>query len=228
MAVAQIDSICRGLATLPPFIPLPVLAAAAKVEVDTIKSFVSDLGRPIWHSDDAVQFRDEPTETWFRNTYSATKADIQAYAETLAPLAAHYTYVARALPALWHRSGEHDRLITLALSDDYLPEESPMDARDVRVYRLQYALKTALNAGRLADAARLALRAGEEMAGNQRQLSLLENNTDLMVALQAPHSRQNLGHVIKSSVVGLTRRLSSLIKPLSSIRQSLKHTSARR
>jgi hypothetical protein len=65
----QVDAICLGLANLPPFIPLDILANVAGVDVSTIKSFVSDLGRPLWLSDNAVQFRDEPTETWFRRKF---------------------------------------------------------------------------------------------------------------------------------------------------------------
>lgn len=194
IVAGQIDSICRGLATLPPFIPIPVLAAAANVDVDAVKSFISDLGRPLWHSDDSVQFRDEPVETWFRATYAASREEIRVYAEALEPLSSHYSYVARALPGLWHRAGDHDRLIAIALSDDYLPEENPIDVRDVRIFRLQYAFKTALRAKRISDAAKVALRAGEEMAGNQRQLSLLGDNLDLMAVLQEPHRVQECAY----------------------------------
>lgn len=191
---AQTEAICRGLATLPPFIPLPILAAAAEVSVDVVKSLIADLGRPLWHSDNAVQFRDEPTETWFRNTYAASSEQLKTYAESLQPLASQYAYVARALPALWHRAGEHDRLITLALSDDYLPTDSPMDETDIRVYRLQYALKAALHKQRWMDAAKLALRAGEAMAGNERKLTLFKDNLDLMGALKDAHRIQECAY----------------------------------
>lgn len=180
----QIDAICRGLAILPPFVPVSVLAAAAKVERETVVSFVNDLGRPLRHTDQLVQFRDEPTETWFKDTFAASQEEFSAYASALEPLAATHTYVARALPALWNQAGEHAKLIELALSDRLLPESNPMDARDVRIYRLQFALRAALKTRRMVDAAKLALRAGEEMAGNSRQLELLENNPDLMAALQ--------------------------------------------
>ena len=184
MEKARIDAVCLGLAALPPFIPIVVLAAAARVEPETILSFVNDLGRPLWHTDQSVQFRDEPTETWFRQTFAATREDFSAYAIALEPLAATHTYAARSLPALWNQAEEHAKLIELALSDRFLPESSLIDARDVRIYRLQFALKAALKTGRMLDAAKLALRAGEEMAGNSRQLELLERNPDLMAALQ--------------------------------------------
>lgn len=194
VASAQVESICRGLANLPPFIPLPVLAAAAGVDIAAIKSLVSDLGRPLWHSDDSVQFRDEPTETWFRTRFGAAPEAIAAYADALEPLAKTYTYVAKALPKLWLRAGDHDRLIALALSEDHLPADNAIDARDIRVYRLQFAFKAALKVGRLTDAAKLALRAGEEMAGNQRQLELLAGNTDLVALLQESHRIQEYAY----------------------------------
>jgi len=194
LASGQVEAICRGLANLPPFIPLRVLATAANVEVSTIKSFVSELGRPLWHSDDSVQFRDEPTETWFRTQFSADPTTIGQYASLLEPLASQYTYVAKALPKLWLRAGEYDRLINLALSDGNLPTDNAIEARDIRVYRLQFAFKAALKVGRLADAARLAFRAGEEMAGNQRQLSLLTDNVDLVAQLQEPHRIQEYAY----------------------------------
>jgi hypothetical protein len=47
----QIDAICFGLANLYPFIPIEVLAAATEVDSAAVKSFVADLGRPLWLSD---------------------------------------------------------------------------------------------------------------------------------------------------------------------------------
>jgi hypothetical protein len=189
----QVDALCYGLANLPPLIPIPVLAKAADVSAATVKSFVSDLGRPLWYSDDAVQFRDEPTETWFRQQFAADAAQIASYVSVLEPLAAQYTYVAKALPQLLLQSGNHTRLIALALSDTHLPTNNPIDERDVRVYRLQFAFKAALKQGGFADAARLAFRAGEEVAGDQRQTELLGKNTDLIALLQG-HRIQELAY----------------------------------
>jgi hypothetical protein len=191
---AQMDSICRGLANLPPFIPLEVLATAAGVEISAIKSFISDLGRPLWHSDDSVQFRDEPTETWFSKTFAANKTQISNYVTALEPLANNFPYVAKVLPQLLLRSENYQRLVELALSDNFLPANNPIDARNIRVYRLQYAFKAALKLNRLADAARLAFRAGEEVAGNQRQLQLLQANLDLIAPLQDVSRIEELAH----------------------------------
>jgi hypothetical protein len=188
----QIEAICLGLANLPPLIPINVLATVAGVDVAAVKSFVADLGRPLWLSDTSVQFRDEPTETWFRKTFSASSQQIESYVARLKPLALRFAYVAEALPSLLLQSENYEQLISLALSDDYLPEDSPIDERNVRVFRLQFAFKAALKQRRYADAAKLALRAGEEVAGDQRQIELLRKNTDLIAPLQSQQRVQEL------------------------------------
>jgi hypothetical protein len=190
----EVNAICLGLANLPPFVPLDILAAAAGVEVSAIHSFVSDLGRPLWLSDDAVQFRDEPTETWFRKNFGAEKTQIKAYITALEPIATTSTYAAKALPQLLHRAEEHAQLIELALSDRFLPQNNPIDARNIRVYRLQFAFKAALKLKRFADACRLAFRAGEEVAGDRRQMELLAKNADLVPRLQSVHRVQELAY----------------------------------
>jgi hypothetical protein len=189
---SRIDAICLGLATLPPFIPLSVLATAAEVDEATVKSFVADLGRPLWLSDTSVQFRDEPTETWFREKFSATADQIASYVTRLEPLAYKYPYVAEALPSLLLQAKKYSELIDLALSDDLLPKDNPIDERNVRVYRLQFAFKAALKLERYADATKLALRAGEEVAGDKRQLELLTRNVDLIAPLQNEQRVQEL------------------------------------
>ena len=188
----HVDAICLGLANLPPFVPLDVLAKTAGVDDATVKSFIADLGRPLWLSDSSVQFRDEPTETWFRKKFSATSEQIASYTTYLKPLASHSTYVAQALPSLLLQAEKYDELINLAISDEFLPENNPIDARNVRVYRLQFAFKAALKLKQYADAAKLALRAGEEVAGDKRQLELLKKNVDLIAPLQSQQKVQEL------------------------------------
>lgn len=188
----QINSICLGLASLPPHISIEVLSKAANVSTEYIKSFVSDIGRSIWLSDTSVQFRDEPTETWFRNTFLATKENYEEYIVILEPLAHRLSYVAEVLPQLYLQSGQYGKLINIALSDAYLPENNPIDARNIRIYRLQFAFKAALKDKNYKDAVKLAMRAGEEVAGNQRQLNFFQANIDLLTALQSKEKVQEI------------------------------------
>lgn len=187
----NIDAICIGLAILPPFIPLTVLAAVADVDEFAVKSFVSDLGHPLWLSDTSVQFRDEPTETWFRERFTATSEQIATYITKIKPLSQTFSYVAEALPALLLQAEKYEELVELALSDELLPD-NPIDGRNVRVYRLQFAFKAALKLKRYADSIKLALRAGEEVAGDKRQLELLSKNVDLIAPLQSAERVQEL------------------------------------
>lgn len=188
----QIDSICLGLASLPPHIPIEVLSKVANVTFDHVKSFVSDIGRSLWLYDTSIQFRDEPTETWFRNTFLATKENYEKYITDLEPFAHQSPYIAQVLPQLYLQAGQYDKLITIALSEDYLPENNPIDARNIRVYRLQFAFKAALKLKNFKDAIKLAMRAGEEVAGNQRQIVLFGSNIDLITILQSKEKVQEI------------------------------------
>lgn len=188
----DVDAICHGLAILPPYVPISVLAVASGVSSETVKSFIADLGHPFMHSENSVQFRDEPTETWFRNEFSSSNQQIALYITRLKPLAAEFSYVAQVLPSLLLRSEEYEELIQLALSDKYLPDDNPIDARDIRVYRLQFAFKAALKKERYADAMKLAFLAGEEVAGNNRQIELLTKNVDLINTFQSQERVQEI------------------------------------
>lgn len=189
---SQIEAICIGLANLPPNIPLDILAKVAEVSIEVLKSFIADIGRSLWLSDSSVQFRDEPTETWFRTRFSADKTKLECYIDLLEPLASHSAYTSEVLPQLYLSVGEYDKLIRIALSDDLLPEDNPIDARNIRVYRLQFAFKAAIKLSNFGDAVKLAMRAGEEVAGDQRQLGLLKQNIDLLAALQSREKTQEM------------------------------------
>ncbi len=190
----HVEDICTGLASLPPFVPLEVLAAVSGTDVAAVKSFIADLGRPLWLTDNYVQFRDEPTETWFTKTYAATSEQIKTYITRLEPLADDFSYVAEALPSLLLRSGQYNALIALALSEDKLPTDNPVDARNIQVYRLQFAFKAALKDKQYSDACKLALRAGEEVAGSERQLEILSGNIDLVTRFFSEQRVMELAH----------------------------------
>jgi len=189
----QVNAICLGLAILPPHIPISVLARASHVDDSTIKSFVSDVGKSLWILDSSVQFRDEPTETWFRNTFSGKPADYESYINLLEPLAQGSTYVSEVLPHLYLQAEKYQKLIQVSLTDDFLPTDNPIDERTIRVYRLQFAFKAALKTKKIPDAIQVAIKAGEEVAGNQRQLQLLQDNIELLILLQSKEKIQEIG-----------------------------------
>lgn len=201
---SSVSRICTGLASLPPNIPIQVLSRVSDVQIEDVKSFVADIGRSLWLLDSSVQFRDEPTETWFRKTFLGAKEDFNGYIKIMEPLAGQLTYVAEVLPQLYLQAGQYDQLINTALSDELLPLNNPIDTRNVRVYRLQFAFKAALRLKQYKDAIKLALRAGEEVAGDQRQQNLFLNNIDLLPMLQDKSKVQEIAFkgLLKSSWEG--------------------------
>lgn len=182
----QIDLICKGLAVLRPLVPISVLAQIAGVPESAIRTFATEFGRPLFVKDSGLHFMDEPAETWFNETFKPDAASLDAFLAKLKPLAATSSYVAAALPQLLLSAGRLDELIALALSNESLPELNPLERRDVELQRLMFALKACLLQGRLVAAAKLALKAGGEVAGEARQNTLIQQNTDIASVLLAP------------------------------------------
>ena len=183
----QIRTLCEALAALRPFIPIKVLSSASGLNVSAIRTFITALGHPLSLTGDAVQFFDEPSETWFRETYKPTESRLIEFIGKLQPLALESSYVASALPQLMLEAGQYSELVDLVLNDEKLPEGNPVDKRNASLQRLQFALKAALRNERYDDAAKLALKAGGETAGNDRQESLIQDNTDLISHLLSAH-----------------------------------------
>lgn len=189
----EIDAICMGLAALRPMIPIRVVAELASVHPSVVLSFISDLGRPLLVDGDTVQFRDEPTETWFRDHYRPTGKSLDAFIDRLSPIADRDAYVAASLPALLFEANRFDDLVQLALSDDRLPDNaSPrsqrneIQRREIAQQRTHFALTAALRADRDFEAAQLALRLGALTAGRNRRLDLIRENTDLAARFLDP------------------------------------------
>lgn len=176
---AQLDKICAGLAVLRPLIPIPILSQMSGVDEGAIKSFSIDIGRPLLLIGETIQFFDEPAETWFRETFKPAASAMDEFIASLMPLATTSAYVASVLPQLMLEAGKFSELVELALSSEALPKTSPLEKRDVELQRLQFALKAGLRSSRYLDAAKLALKAGGEMAGDDRQRKILQENTDL-------------------------------------------------
>lgn len=196
----QIDLVCSAFATLRPFVPLEIVAATAGVGVELVRSIANDLQRPLIVREDAVQFRDEPTETWFRQRFRPSGAELNTFISRLKPLAAASAYVAAVLPALMLEAGMFDELVALALTSEALPQGSAIAKRDVELQRLQFALKAALRSKRYFEAIKLSMKAGGEAATDERQQNLLSQNTDLAARFLEPN--QILEQVSRRLITG--------------------------
>ncbi|RMM50652.1 hypothetical protein ALQ76_05438, partial [Pseudomonas syringae pv. atrofaciens] len=196
----QIDRICAALATLRPFVPIKIIALTAGVDEGLVRNFINDLGRPLLLRDDLVQFRDEPTETWFQEHFRPDREELEAFVLRLKPFARKSRYAASALPALMLSTGRFDELVRLALDDDALPENDEIARRDVELQRLEFATLAALRARRYVDAAKLTLKAGGRVAADARQQTLLSSNVDL--AARFLDRDQLLEQVSRRQIVG--------------------------
>ncbi|MEU5370598.1 hypothetical protein ABZ362_16735 [Streptomyces sp. NPDC005951] len=176
---AEIDRLCEALAALRPRLPVKVLTELCGVPAALVHSFAADLGRPLLVDGDTLQFRDEPTETWFRTTYRPTGSSLIDFIDRLTPLAANEPYVAASLPQLLWEAGQVDTLVELAMTDGALPEGDDLEQREIAQQRAQFALKATLRVGKEWEATRLAVKAGSLAAGHSRRLQLLRSNTDL-------------------------------------------------
>ncbi|MBU0753173.1 MAG: hypothetical protein KJ787_10575 [Gammaproteobacteria bacterium] len=183
---AQIDLICQALAVLRPLVPIAVLAQISGTPESAVRSFAFDLGRPLLVKGNSLHFLDEPAETWFREQFKPAPTNLATFLQRLRPLAASSSYVASTLPQLLLAAGLMDELIELTLSEDGLPTSNALERRDVEVQRLTFALKACLQRGQYAAAAKLALKAGGEAAGEARQTRLIQDNTDIAAALLSP------------------------------------------
>lgn len=175
----KIDRICQALAALRPRIPIAVLSKLCSVSPALVHSFAADLGHPLLVDGQTLQFRDEPTETWFHDRFRPTGAALTEFIDRLLPLAAGEPYAAACLPQLLWDAGQVDTLVDLALTDGALPRGNDLEQQEIARQRAQFAMKAALRAGRDFEAARLALKAGSLTAGHTRRLELLRDNTDL-------------------------------------------------
>lgn len=177
---AELARLCEALAALRPAIPLDDLAAIAEVPVDAIRSFAVDLGRGLHTTATTVQFRDEPTETWFRTNHRPTSARLHEFTSALLPLATTSPYVASAVPQLLFEAGMLDDLIELALSDAALPGgTNELQAGEIARSRARFALSATLRRERNADAALLAVKVGALSSGHSRTMTILRAHTDL-------------------------------------------------
>lgn len=176
---AQFDRVCEALATMRPFVPLALVARTADVPVSLVTSLANDLGRPLLVRDGSVQFRDEPTETWFRERFRPSASSLGDFVARLLPLASSSAYVAATLPQLMLEAEQFDALVQLSLEGGALPQDDAVARRDVELQRLRFALQAALRDRRYEAAAKLSLKAGGEVAAGERQQQLISANTDL-------------------------------------------------
>ncbi|WP_206459099.1 ATP-binding protein [Anaerovorax sp. IOR16] len=176
----EINSLCCGLAVLPPDIPLSDFSAIAMISDEAIKSFVSEMGAQIIITDDHLHFRDEPTEHWFQKTFSGNYELVKAFIARIEPLTENSIYLAASLPELYISIGLYDKMIDVVLEGKFLPKMVEADIREVEYTRLRFAVRAAINADRYKNLIALGLMAGDKGEVNNRIYSLYQEHFDIV------------------------------------------------
>ncbi|HOO51343.1 MAG TPA: hypothetical protein PLK94_08670, partial [Alphaproteobacteria bacterium] len=177
--VQQIEMCCYGIVSLPPNVPISVLERATSVPRALISSLVAQFGGSIWCDETYLRFRDETTETWFRERFPTNSQAADIFIEKLRPYASSSVYISEAIPGLLIQCEKYEELIGLALTNSDLPEFDSSSSRKVRLYRATCAFRAALRLKHYGDAAKLAAICGEELSGNNRQSELFRKNIAL-------------------------------------------------
>ena len=169
----------RVLATLRPQIPMKVLAGLSGGSEQLVRSFVSDLGRGLIIANEAVQFLDEPTETFFRERYQLGSVDANLLVDQMATFAQTDPYVAACLPQVLWEAERYDDLMVLGASDRGLSDLSEVEARQIAQLRTSFALLAAFKLQRIPDIVKLSMLAGRAAASGERRYALLRDAADL-------------------------------------------------
>ena len=188
----SLDKICFGIATLRPSIPISVLSRIANIEEADIRSFTVHPELNLLSDGQTLRFRDEPTETWFRDRFRLSQDDLGKFISRLTTMSSESLYVAFTLPQLLLEADQTGKLVELALSSEALPESGSLERHEVERQRIQFALKACLRSERYVEAAKLALMGGWREAGQSRRRSLLQDSTDLVATLFAIDIIQDL------------------------------------
>lgn len=187
----SIISICEAIALFRPLIPLSFLTRLTGIEESAIMSFGVDFGRSIRITEGALQFYDEPTETWFRDSFRIDKDKLKSIVQKLKELVPESSYAATMLPELMFKVGEYEELIRITLFSENLPDNK-IDRQEIELQRLVYAFKAALSQKSYKDATKIALKAGGEYTGDGRRIEFIKNNLPLASQFMSIDQAQDL------------------------------------
>lgn len=182
----RVELFCTALSVLPPRVPNRVLSKTSGISEAEISSFAADFGRSLWLHQAAVQFRDEPTEKWFRDRFAGND---NLVADLCSALQAHLPqdpYSQSALPHLLVRSRQFGEAIKLALTTADLEPLDAVSRQRVQMTRVRYGLKASLQESDFGAAAKCLLLLGEYASHGERWKKFVSDHAMLFGRLQDP------------------------------------------
>jgi NACHT domain len=182
-----------ALSLLPPPIPLDELAKALGWSAAQVNSAASDLAPMLEITSHGAIFRDEPTETYVRETYSQHPAAQRAIADRLLSSQATSTYAAEALPHFLVVIKDSDRAFALADSTTFpTTVQSDFGRRRLILARLRAAFRLAVAENDLDQVLGLSMRLAQAATANMRGDEFIRKAPALAVALGDTDSYRRL------------------------------------
>jgi hypothetical protein len=182
-----------ALSLLPPPIPLDDLARALGWPASQVNTAASDLAPMLELTPHGAIFRDEPTETYVRESYSSEADAQRAIADRLMASQASSSYAAEALPHFLVVINDSDRAFALADSSSFPSVvHSEFGRRRLSLARLRAAFRLAVAGDNFDRVLNLTMRLTQVATANMRGDEFIRRSPALAVKLGDPDAQRRL------------------------------------
>lgn len=181
---SEVTEFFVALSLLPPPIPLDELANALGWSAAQVGTAASDLAPMLEMTSHGVIFRDEPTETYIRETYSEGPEPQRAIADRLLASQETSTYAAEALPHFLVVIKDSNRAFALAESTSFpATVQSDFGRRRLTLSRLRAAFRLAVAEDDLDRVLDLSMRLAQAATANLRGDQFIRSSPALAIIL---------------------------------------------
>lgn len=192
-ADSEINEFFVALSLLPPPIPLDELANALGWSATQVKTAASDLAPMLEVTLHGAIFRDEPTETYIRETYSEQPEAQRSIADRLLSSQATSPYAAEGLPHFLVVIKDSDRAFALAESTSFpTTVQSEFGRRRLTLARLRAAFRLAVAEDDFDRVLGLSMRLAQVTTANMRGDEFIRSSPALAIVLGDADSYRRL------------------------------------
>lgn len=192
-ADSEVTEFFVALSLLPPPIPLADLANALGWSAAQVNTAASDLAPMLEITPHGAIFRDEPTETYIRETYSERSEAQRAIADRLMSSQETSPYAAEALPHFLVVIKDSDRAFALADSTHFPNTvQSEFGRRRLTLARLRAAFRLAVAEDDFDRVLGISMRLAQVATANMRGDEFIRSSPALAIVLGDPDSYRRL------------------------------------
>lgn len=190
---SEVTEFFVALSLLPPPIPLEELANALGWSAAQVNTAASDLAPMLEIASHGAIFRDEPTETYVRETYTERPEAQRAIADRLLSSQATSAYAAEALPHFLVVIKDSDRAFALADSTSFpTTVQSEFGRRRLTLARLRAAFRLAVGEDDFDRVLGLSMRLAQAATANMRGDEFIRSLPALAIVLGDADSYRRL------------------------------------